>query len=151
MGDQAQRFAALAMCTARGITRIEQERVCCGSLTLQQFETLRAVQDAAMTGTGVLASKLGIDISTASRNLALLERAGLVKRVRDDADSRIVKAELTPRGAEALQSLCCDERLLFAELLARIPAHRRHVVLEGLEALASALEGGAAAGMEGES
>ena len=38
------RFAALASKVARGIARLEREEVCCGDLTLQQFETLRVLQ-----------------------------------------------------------------------------------------------------------
>lgn len=66
-----------------------------------------------------------------------LEAAGLLRRVRDEQDRRVVHAELTPEGlqlideviahhldrlAQLLGSLSADEQVLLAELLGRLEA-----------------------------
>ncbi len=139
MDDQPPNFAALLLRVARGMSRLEREGVCCGTLTFQQFATLHAVQDAGTLSPIGLAAKLGIDESTASRNLALLERQGFVQRVRSAKDGRDPMVELRPKGTRTLRSFQCEERLVFAELLARIPTEKREGVLEALRALAEAL------------
>lgn len=139
------RFALLASKVARGVSRLEREEICCGDLTLQQFETLRALQDEGPLTLGAAAKRLGIDLSTASRNLARLVANGYLARRRGKEDAREVRFALSKKGSTCLDSLCCDERLVFAALLARVPADRRALVGEALELLAAALDGERAA------
>jgi DNA-binding MarR family transcriptional regulator len=49
-----------------------------------------------------LAAKVGIDVSVASRQIAVLERDGHVERRPDPADGRASLLSLTPSGAEAI-------------------------------------------------
>jgi DNA-binding MarR family transcriptional regulator len=49
-----------------------------------------------------LAARAGVDISVASRQLATLERSGLVERRPDPKDGRASLLRLTPAGADAL-------------------------------------------------
>ncbi len=135
------RFAELATQVARGLARLERDEVCCGDLTLQQFETLRAIESAGQVTLGAAAAALRIDVSTASRNLALLVTRGYLTRRRGREDARQVAFALSKKGADCLASLCCDERLVYAALLARIPAERRAAVVEALDVLATALAG----------
>src|SRR5581483_10885526 len=81
MSDAAA-FMELARRIARGLASIEKQQVCCGTITLQQFDTLRALKEAAGLTTSAIAGRLGIDLSTASRNLTVLERQGYISRVR---------------------------------------------------------------------
>jgi len=134
------RFAALASKVARGISRLERDEICCADLTLQQFETLRSLRDAGPLTLGAAAKSLGIDLSTASRNLGRLVTNGYLLRRRGKEDAREVRFALSKKGAARLDSLCCDERIVFASLLARLPADRLAVVGEALEVLAAALD-----------
>ncbi len=134
------RFATLASRVARGISRLEREDICCGDLTLQQFQALRALRIAGPLTLGAAAKELGIDLSTASRNLARLVKSGYLTRKQGTEDAREVRFALSKRGNGCLDSLACDERLVFAGLLARVPADRRPLVGEALELLAAALD-----------
>ena len=49
-----------------------------------------------------LAARAGVDVSVASRQLAVLERSGYVQRRPDPRDGRATLLRLTPQGAEAL-------------------------------------------------
>ncbi len=133
------RFAALASVVARGISRLERDEICCADLTLQQFETLRALRDAGPLTLGAAARALGIDLSTASRNLARLVKGGYVTRRRGREDARLVAFALSKKGAARLDSLCCDERVVFTAVLARLPVARHPAVEEALQLLAAAL------------
>jgi DNA-binding MarR family transcriptional regulator len=139
LSEHAKHFTSLALRVARGITRIGRDEICCGTLTLQQFQTLSAIDRAGMITTSALAAALSIDLSTASRNLSLLERQGLLGRFRDPDDARVVFIELTTKGTRALMNLRCDERLVYASVLARIPPNKQASVIEALETLADAL------------
>lgn len=132
-------FAALASRVARGISRLERDEICCGDLTLQQFETLRTLHASGPLTLGAAARSLGIDLSTASRNLGLLVKRGYLKRTRGKDDARHVSFSLSKKGAGCLDSLCCDERMVFAAVFARVPPEHHMGVIKALEVLATAL------------
>lgn len=82
-------------------------------LTQQQWVLLAALPpDGA--GTGVPLSSLGRNLLVTKANVTgmvdRLERLGLVRRVRDGADRRVVRANLTSRGAALLKRLAPDQR-----------------------------------------
>lgn len=139
MSDQATLFTSLALRVARGVTRVGRDQIGCGTLTFQQFQTLSAVDQAGMITLSALAAALGIELSTASRNIALLERQNLLVRYRDPDDARIVFIELSNQGLDTIKNLRRDERLAYTEVLARVPAAQRASVIDALQALADAL------------
>jgi DNA-binding MarR family transcriptional regulator len=140
MGNKAQ-FGKVLLSVARAVERVQRDQVCCGDLTLQQFDTLKQISTAERSTLGSVAQHLEIDLSTASRNLTRLERQGYVSKVRDDSDARTVILRLTTKGKRALSTLSCDERDAFAAVHDRISASNRAAVLEGLIVLADALNG----------
>jgi DNA-binding MarR family transcriptional regulator len=141
MAEEA-RFGELLSQVARAITRRQASDVCCGDLTLEQFQTLRAVSGAEQPSLGSLSASLRLDPSTMSRNVALLERNGYLLRARSAEDGRVVRVRLTPRGKRALESLRCDERDVFKDAYQRLPAAERSQVVQALETLSHCLEVG---------
>src|SRR4051794_25679688 len=107
---QENRFAELLSAVAREITLRQATDVCCGDLTLEQFQTLRALSQADPLSIGALSTQLRVDLSTMSRNVTLLERNGYLLRARSAEDARVVHVRLTAKGKRALESLRCDER-----------------------------------------
>ena len=139
MAEEA-RFGELLSQVARAITRRQASDVCCGDLTLEQFQTLRAVSGADQPSLGSLSASLRLDPSTMSRNVALLERNGYLQRARSAEDGRVVRVRLTAKGRRALESLRCDERDVFGDAYQRLPVAERAKVVQALEALSSCLE-----------
>ncbi len=137
--NDTDEFADLARRVLRRLGAIEREQICCADITLQQFHTLRALREGGLA-TGPLAERLGIDLSTASRNLAVLEKNGYLSRVRAEEDSRQVENRLTPMGKSCIETLCCDEQAVFAAVLERVPAEGRKALLESLQVLVAVLE-----------
>lgn len=64
-----------------------------------------------------LAQQLGVDISTASRQVKQLDHAGLVVRRADPADGRSTALELSVDGANVLAALQDARRAALADLL----------------------------------
>jgi DNA-binding MarR family transcriptional regulator len=91
--------------------------------------------------TSALALLLGIDPSTASRNLAGLERGGFVVRRRGTDDGRQTDVRLTPRGKRVAEAVTAEWLTVYSALLDRLPRSERQRVTETLEVLARVLEG----------
>lgn len=131
----AGQFGALLAKVARAVARLERDEVCCGELTFQQFETMRRIKDSERATLTSVAADLGIDASTASRNLGRLEASGYVAKRRDPEDSRAAIVQLTRKGERALDGMSCQERDAFAALFFRISPDRRTPIVSSLEAL----------------
>ena len=76
---------------ARSLSRLGRERAreAGADLTPQQAESLQLLAERGVVSTSVLALTLGIDPSTASRNLAGLERRGYIVRRRGAFSGRV--------------------------------------------------------------
>jgi DNA-binding MarR family transcriptional regulator len=138
MADQ-DRFARALLAVARGLGRIARERARAGDVTPQQAETLQLIAERGALSTSTLATMLGIDPSTASRNLSGLERAGLIARQKGSDDGRQTDVRLTPRGRRAAQTVGTGASSSFASLLDRVPRGERVRVIDALEVLGRAL------------
>ena len=137
---QGDRFAELLSRVAREVTNRQSSEVCCGDLTLEQFQTLRAVSLSERSSIGSLSTELNVDLSTMSRNVTLLERNGYLLRARSAEDGRIVHVELTAKGKRALNTLRCEEREVLSDVYERLPPSERPKVLKALESLSTCLE-----------
>jgi DNA-binding MarR family transcriptional regulator len=143
---QQDRFAELLALIAREITRRQASEVCCGDLTLEQFQTMRAVSVSNAATIGWLSSEQRVDLSTMSRNVSVLERNGYLVRARSESDARVVLVTLTAKGRRALETLACSERDVLRDVHDRLPPSERPRVLKSLEALRACLAASDAAG-----
>ena len=118
---EGDRFAELLSRVAREVTTRQASEICCGDLTLEQFQTLTAVSASDQLSIGSLSAQLRVDLSTMSRNVTLLERNGYLLRARSAEDGRIVQVTLTAKGKRALDTLRCGERDVLGDVY-RSPA-----------------------------
>ena len=138
---EADRFAELLSRVAREITLRQAADVCCGDLTLEQFQTLQAVSASSdPLSIGALSAQLRVALSTMSRNASLLERNGYLLRARSAEDGRMVHVGISPKGKRALETLRCDERDVLADVYQRLPAGDRPRVVKALEVLRTCLD-----------
>ena len=144
---EGDRFIELLARVAREVTIRQSSEICCGDLTLEQFQTLTAVSASGQLSIGALSAQLRVDLSTMSRNVALLERNDYVLRARSADDGRVVQVGLTAKGKRALHTLRCGERDVLGDVFDRLPPAQRPRVLQALESLNACLtESGATAG-----
>jgi DNA-binding MarR family transcriptional regulator len=126
---------------ARGLSRLGRERArSIGDLTPQQAEALQLIADRGATSTSALAQLLGIDPSTASRNLAGLERGGYIVRRRAARDGRQTDVRLTPRGKRAAEAVTTEWTTAYASLLEKMSRAERQRLVDALESLARVLD-----------
>ena len=146
---QGHRFAELLSQVAREVTLRQASDVCCGDLTLEQFQTLRAIAGTDRHSIGSLSALLRVDLSTMSRNVSVLERNGYLARSRSAEDGRIVHVGITGKGRRALETLRCDERDVLHDIYDRLPGGDRARVVRALEVLDACLQASSAANIAG--
>jgi DNA-binding MarR family transcriptional regulator len=139
MGD-LKTARALQM-LARALGRLGRERARAGDVTPQQAEALQLVAERGAMSTSALAVMLGIDPSTASRNLGGLERGGYIVRRKGADDGRQTDVRLTPRGKRTAEAVSVEWSAGCALLLERLPRQERQRVVDAIELLAHILVG----------
>ena len=74
------------------------------TLSLKEFHTLEVIYSAMsnkMNTAGTIANRLGITLGTCTTNVDRLIAKGLVNKVKNDNDRRVVYIELTEKGLQA--------------------------------------------------
>jgi DNA-binding MarR family transcriptional regulator len=89
---------------ARRISWFLEERMRRTGMNIAQFGLMTHVAAAPDDTIGALAERCGLDQSTLSRNLRLLEREGLVEIVTAEKDLRRRAVWLTEQGASRLEA-----------------------------------------------
>jgi DNA-binding MarR family transcriptional regulator len=138
MADSLRLARAVQVC-ARGLGRIGRERARGANITPQQADALELIEAKGVVSTSALAQLLGIDPSTASRNLAGLQRAGLIARKRDASDGRQTDVRLTPKGKRVAEAVTADALRAFNALIEQVPRADRQRMSDALDVFARAV------------
>lgn len=116
------------------------ERVRAGAglpLDRAAYPVLRGIAECGPVRLSDLAARLGVQISTASRQVKELEQAGLVERTGDPKDGRVTMLALAPAGREALKKLRESWRRTLVEILDAWPEEDREALATLLGRLAA--------------
>ena len=127
---------------ARALGRLgrERARAAGADLTPQQAEALQLLAERGVISTSALAQMLGIDPSTASRNLAGLERRGYIVRRRGAEDGRQTDVRLTARGKRTAEAVSTGWAQVVAMLLERHARPEKQRIADALDTLARVLD-----------
>ena len=125
-----------ARLAARRITAFLNRRMQDSSLSLAQFGLMAQIASARDDTLSELAQRTGLDQSTLSRNLQVLEAAGVIEIAAGEKDARRRAAWLTQKGAQSLESGLADWKRAHGELAKRLDpdaARRLAIAAEALE------------------
>ncbi|MFC1432684.1 MarR family winged helix-turn-helix transcriptional regulator [Streptacidiphilus sp. N1-3] len=124
--DGAVLFDRLQYQVAILARRVEQVRIGGvgdqrNSMDRAAFLLLHRLDRTGAVGVKALATAMGIDSSTVTRQVAPLVETGLVDRVPNPDDGRAVLLELSPRGRVRLEEVRASRQLLMRRLVADWP------------------------------
>jgi DNA-binding MarR family transcriptional regulator len=125
-----------ARLAARRITAFLNRRIQGSGLSLAQFGLMAQIAAARDDSLGELAERTGLDQSTLSRNLQVLEAAGLIEIAAGDGDARRRAVWLTEKGALSLEAGLVAWKSAHGELAKRLDpeaARRLALAAEALE------------------
>jgi DNA-binding MarR family transcriptional regulator len=115
-----------------------QIKNCCSGVTLAQCLVLLEVEEQGRPTMGQLASQLRLDNSTLSRTVDGLVGNGMVERLRDDRDRRVVWIRLTPQGSALCRSIHDENDAHCRRAFEKIAPSKRKTVIRNFEVLVQA-------------
>lgn len=125
MGDSgfSERVAAveeLLRLVAKVVRQHGREILSQFDITPPQFDALLVVANHEGITMGELCQRMYLACSTATDLIDRMERAGLLERVRDPQDRRVVRLKVRPRGQEILNAVLEARRQYLAGVLRRL-------------------------------
>jgi DNA-binding MarR family transcriptional regulator len=119
-----------ARLAARRITAFLNRRMPHSGLTLAQLGLMAQIAAARDDSLSELAQRTGLEQSTLSRNLQVLEATGLIEIAARDSDARRRAVWLTEEGSESLKGGLADWKRAHGELAKRLdPKAARRLAL----------------------
>ena len=112
-------------------------------LTPTQYSVLALVRGRGPLGLPELTELEGLNPTMLSRVIRVLDDAGLIQRLTDPNDMRVVRLEITPAGAQMQERIRERRTSVLTECLDRLPPDTAAALLENvpaLEALAEAVK-----------
>ncbi|WP_342540252.1 MarR family transcriptional regulator [Heyndrickxia sp. FSL K6-6286] len=88
-----------------------------GSLDRAEYLLLSQLQKSSPIAINALAEQLLLNLSTASRQIAVLEKKGYIKRFPDPINGRISLIELTEKGTNILKKVQDARSSAYTEML----------------------------------
>jgi DNA-binding MarR family transcriptional regulator len=115
-----------------------QVKNCCAHVTLAQCVVLLEIDENGRLTMGQLATQLRLDNSTLSRTIDGLVGKGLVERLREERDRRVIYIQLTSEGKAACRTIHQENDGHVRQIFAKIPASKRGAVIRNFETLVEA-------------
>jgi DNA-binding MarR family transcriptional regulator len=110
------------------------------NLTMAQLKTLVVLVDDGPCPIGRIGEALSVSLPNASHLVDKLVRLGLAERAEDVTDRRRTLASATQQGVEVLRSLREGGHAQMRAALLRVDPSDLNALVQGLDALAEALE-----------
>ncbi|MFF5171884.1 MarR family winged helix-turn-helix transcriptional regulator [Micromonospora sp. NPDC000089] len=104
------------------------------------YVILRHLDAAGPQNVSALAARLNLDGSTVTRQVAALQRDGLIARAPDPADGRGTVISPTPAGLQRMAAVQAARTRLYGDMLADWPGADRETLATMLSRLNEALE-----------
>ena len=138
---QAPKFRETLTLLYQRFNALQRGEKRCFGLTDSQCFLVELLQRLGCCSVRDLAQGLGLDQSTVTRGVAVLERDGLVRRARDEEkDRRRVFISLSKRGREMAAKLeICTENFC-EDILQRVSPESREEMSRALRVLVDALD-----------
>jgi DNA-binding MarR family transcriptional regulator len=111
-----------------------------GGLTLAQWHLVRRLAEQDEVPAGRLATDAGLTPATVTQTLDALAAAGMVERVRSDADRRVTLNRLTPEGRRRFAEKHTEIQRRWDEALTDIPAEQLDQATEVLGRMATVID-----------
>ena len=102
-------------------------------LSVAQYTTLSILRSRDGLSNAQLARRLWVTPQSMNEVISALERAGLIDRVPDAANRRILRTALTPTGRATLDACDADILAMEQEMLAAVPGEDHEHLVATLE------------------
>ncbi|MEE9466329.1 MAG: MarR family transcriptional regulator [Candidatus Neomarinimicrobiota bacterium] len=133
IGKQAEELYRVFTELARGYQFRDKHATYMCDLTVSQCHSLECLQTSGSLTMGQLAGKLYLEVSTMTRVVDNLVAKGLVTRISEPQDRRVIRVEITDEGVDRVAQVQGKLIAEYQAVLEKIAPEGREAVLLGLQ------------------
>jgi len=126
VNEFARRLVDVFPQVMRGVMRRQTDALTKGQITAPQFLVLDLIYRLGPQKMGVLAETLSVSLPAASGLVDRLHKLGLVERVYEEKDRRIIRIELKPRGKSVVKTFRLQREKIIAEIFGQLSENDRN-------------------------
>lgn len=104
-------------------------------ITTPQFNALLLLKEHGDMTIGDLGSKMYLASSTATDLIDRMERNGLVVRVRDSNDRRVVRLRMLEKGHQMIKEVLANRKRYLSTILSQVPEAELEALKKALQSL----------------
>lgn len=104
-------------------------------ITNPQFDALLVLREYGELTMGELCGKMFLACSTATDLIDRMERNGLIERIRDTADRRVIRLKVLPKGNAVIDEVLEARRSYLATILAELDVTEKERLIQSLHQL----------------
>lgn len=104
-------------------------------ITPPQFNALLILRNEGKLTIGELGEKMYLACSTATDLIDRMERNGLVERMRDSNDRRVIRLQVKDKGTEMHEAVMTARKRYLSSVLEKISVEETKIMIEGMKHL----------------
>ncbi len=108
-------------------------------ITVTQMQTLLLIHSLPGCKMSDLSEGLEVTLGNVTSLIDRLAKEGLVKRVEDDSDRRVVRVELTSKGKSTVSTVLANRKKTLAGIFKKVKESDKEVLLNIMEKIAEEL------------
>ncbi len=104
-------------------------------ITNPQFDALLVLREFGELTMGELCAKMFLACSTATDLIDRMERNGLIERIRDTTDRRVIRLKVRPKGEEVIDEVLEARRGYLGSILSELDIADKERLIQSLDQL----------------
>lgn len=130
VSEFAKNLVAVLPQVMRGVLRRQNDALTTGKVTPQQFLVLDIIYTEGRQKMSCLAGTLAISLPAMTGLIERLHKMGLIKRMYEENDRRVIRIALAPKGVDVVKSFRAQREKIIAEIFGKLSEKDREEYLK---------------------
>jgi DNA-binding MarR family transcriptional regulator len=129
LGEFSKRYIAIISEVMKRAMRSQTDELAKGKITIPQFLVLHIVSKSGAQKMSFLAKEMGVSLPAMSGLINRLHKLGMVKRIYDQADRRIIRVSLTEKGKNLVKQVILQRQRMISNIFSTVRPQEREEFL----------------------
>ena len=129
LGEFSKRYIAIMSEVMRKAMRSQTDELVKGKITIPQFLVLHIVSKTGAQKMSFLAKEMRVSLPAMSGLINRLHKLGVVRRIYDQADRRIIRVDLTAKGKNLVKQVILQRQRMISNIFSRVRPQEREEFL----------------------
>ena len=126
----SKRYIAIMSEIIRKAMHSQTDELAKGKITIPQFLVLHIISKSGAQKMSFLAKEMGISLPAISGLINRLHKIGVIRRIYDQADRRIIRVDLTAKGKDLVRQVILQRQKMISNIFSAVSPQERKEFLK---------------------